>query len=146
MLVSRTHSRQVHRRLHCCHPSAEHLIGDPAPAAFPRAYEEMDTRDLAFWYAEPLVHAPLPLGRSARRDVAFTETEVSVRVCVLLDVVQRVLDAPYLGAMGHVSQRGGPGNDRSSAIGVSTVDHRDDLDDETTFEDPVEDAVLASPC
>ena len=36
--------------------------------------------------------------------------------------------------------------DRSLAIGVSTVDHRDDLDDDATFEDPVEDAVLASPC
>jgi hypothetical protein len=36
--------------------------------------------------------------------------------------------------------------DRSSAIGVATVNHRDDLDDEAVFEDPVEDAVLASPC
>ncbi len=39
-----------------------------------------------------------------------------------------------------------PRADRSLAIGVSTVDHRDDLNDETTFEDPVKDAVLASPC
>ena len=45
-----------------------------------------------------------------------------------------------------LADRPGAGWDRSSAIGVATVNHRDDLDDEAVFEDPVEDAVLASPC